>query len=109
MQTYYQGVIWTNHALQRLRERKISQSDAWYTFRRPDNSRKGKSAGSRCFYKTYGNQRIEVVAKKNEKAEWVILSCWSKIIGTGKPIFTQPQGLFGKIIKNLLNILMNKN
>jgi hypothetical protein len=38
------------------------------------------------FYRTYGNNRIEVVAKKNEKKEWVILSVWSK------DIYQKPKG-----------------
>lgn len=80
MDKSYGGVIWTNHALQRLKERKISQSDAWATWHNPEQSRYAKSQGAWVYYKTYGNQRIEVVAKKNEKGEWIILSVWSKYI-----------------------------
>lgn len=72
------GVIWTNHALQRLKERGISQSDAWATWRRPQKSRYVRKKGAWVFHRTYNNQKIEVVAKKNEKKEWIILSVWSK-------------------------------
>jgi hypothetical protein len=79
MNNKYGGVIWTNHALERLRERGISQSDALATFNRPQQSRRGSNErGSWVYYRTYGNERIEVVAKKNEKGEWIILSVWSK-------------------------------
>jgi hypothetical protein len=87
MDKNYGGVIWTNHAMERLRERGISQGDAWATFRRPDQSRYAKSKGSWIYYKTYptssrfrgaSGERIEVVAKQNEKREWLILSVWSK-------------------------------
>lgn len=78
MNKNFGGIIWTNHALTRLKERKISQSDAWATWRRPEKSRYAKKKGAWVFYRTYGNQRIEVVAKKNEKKEWVIISVWSK-------------------------------
>lgn len=78
MDRKYKGVIWTNHAIDRLRQRNISQGDAWATFNRPDQSRYAKAKGAWVYYKTYGNQRIEVVAKKNKKGEWVILSVWSK-------------------------------
>ena len=79
MDNHFGGVIWTNHALDRLKERGISQSDAWATWRRPDQSRPGTNQkGSWVYYKTYGDQKIEVVAKQNEKGEWVILSVWSK-------------------------------
>lgn len=74
----YKRLIWTNHALERLRQRGISQGDAWATWNRADQTRKGSVLGSWVYYRTFGNNRIEVVAKKNEKGEWLILSVWSK-------------------------------
>ena len=87
MERDFGGVIWTNHALQRLKERNISQGDAWATFRRPEQSRYAESKGAWVYYKTYGNQKIEVVAKQNEKKEWIILSVWSRQVfkNTKKP------------------------
>lgn len=76
----YKGVIWTNHALDRLKERRISQGDAWVVFSNPDQSRKGESSGSWIYYKTFGNKRLEVVAKKNERGEWIILSVWERLL-----------------------------
>jgi hypothetical protein len=78
MERNFGGVIWTNHALKRLKERSISQGDAWATFRRPEQSKYAKAKGAWVYYKTYGNQKIEVVAKQNEKKEWIILSVWSR-------------------------------
>ena len=116
MDRNYGGVIWTNHALQRLQERGIKQGDAWATWRNPEQSRKGSNInGSWVYYKTYGDQRIEVVAKQNEKKEWVIMSVWSKPVydqgghhqqyqhGDSAP---QPKRdmLFVRIIKKLLKI-----
>lgn len=72
------GVIWTNHSLARLKERNIKQGDAWATWRNPDQSRYAAAKGSFIYYKTYQNIRIEVVAKQNERKEWIILSVWSK-------------------------------
>jgi hypothetical protein len=94
MDNHFGGVIWTNHALERLRERGISQSDAWATWKRPDQSREGSNQkGSWVYYKTYGDQRIEVVAKKNEQGEWIILSVWSKpVYENGQPSHIQPKG-----------------
>ena len=77
MDRNFGGIIWTNHALQKLSERKIKQGDAWATWRNPEQSRKARIPGAWVYYKTYGNQKIEVVAKKNEKGEWIILSVWS--------------------------------
>ena len=78
MNREYGGVIWTNHALERLAQRGIKQGDAWATFRRPEQSRYAKSKGAWVYYKTYGSEKIEVVAKKNERGRWIILTVWSR-------------------------------
>ena len=87
MDNNFGGVIWTNHALQRLRERGIKQGDAWATWRNPQQSGYASSKGAWVYYKTYpvrlrngasGYEKIEVVAKQNEKKQWVILSVWSR-------------------------------
>ena len=89
------GAIWTNHALARLRERRIKQGDAWATFRRPDQSRYAAAKGAWVYYKTYGDQKIEVVAKQNKRKEWIILSVWSHpVYGPSKK---QPEPL-GKLL-----------
>ena len=83
------GVIWTNHALDRLRERGIKQGDAWATWRNPQASKKGKS-GNFVYYRNWNGTQIEVVAKRlpaqagNEKGEWIILSVWSRPVITPK-------------------------
>lgn len=75
-------MIWTNHAIKRLLERGIKQGDAWATWRNPKQSRYAVSKGAWIYYRTYGDTRIEVVAKQNEKKEWIILSVWSKKISS---------------------------
>ena len=78
MDRNFGGLIWTNHALSRMSARKISQSDAWATWRNPQKSRKAHIPGAWVYYRTYGSETIEVVAKQNEKKEWLILSVWSR-------------------------------
>jgi predicted glutamine amidotransferase len=80
MERNYRGIIFTNHAIERLKERDISQGDAWATFNNPDQSRYAASKGAWIYYKTYKDQKIEVVAKKNEKGEWLVISVWSRPI-----------------------------
>jgi len=80
MDKNYGGVIWTNHALQRLTERGIKQGDAWAVWNRPEQSRFSATQGAWIYYRTYYDERIEVVAKQNERKEWLILSVWSKKI-----------------------------
>jgi hypothetical protein len=98
MDRNFGGVIWTNHALERLKERGIKQGDAWATWRNPQNSRKGEK-GTWVYYRTYGSETIEVVAKQNEKKEWLILSVWSKTNYQGQ---TKIKSSFWKsLLKNI--------
>lgn len=98
MERNFGEIIWTNHALSRLKERNISQSDAWATWNRPHQSRYAKAKGAWIYYRTFGNQRIEVVAKKNEKGEWVVLSVWSKVVYSNK---VKKESFLSSLIRNL--------
>lgn len=80
MDKNFGNVIWTNHALRKMGERGIKQGNAWATWRRPDQSRYAKTKGTWIYCRTFGNQKIEVAAKQNEKKEWVILSVWSRSV-----------------------------
>ena len=98
MDNHFGGVIWTNHALERLNQRGIKQGDAWATWRNPDQSRYGTTRGAWVYYRTFGINKIEVVAKQNERKEWVILSVWSK------PVFGEEKNrpsLFSLIFKKI--------
>lgn len=72
----YGGAIWTNHALERLGARGLTQELAWRAFQYPDHSKNGKQKGSWEYRKTFGSSTVTVIAKQNEKHEWIILSCW---------------------------------
>ncbi len=104
MDRNYGGIIWTNHAIQRLQERGIKQGDAWATWKRPDQSRYAATKGAWVYYKTWGNTKIEVVAKQNERKEWIVLSVWSK------PVFDKKDKYKGKksesFIKKLFTFLL---
>ena len=75
-QQHYGGVIWTNHALERLGQRGLSQQMAWQTFSSPDSSEKGKNPGTTESRKRFGKSTVTIISKKNERNEWLILSCW---------------------------------
>jgi hypothetical protein len=95
----YGGIVWTDHVLTRLKERGISQSDAWATWRRPDQSRKAKIPGAWVYYRTFGRETIEVVAKK-EGGRWIVLSVWSNDI-IKKPL--KPESFWKFILKKLFH------
>jgi hypothetical protein len=100
MDNHFGGVIWTNHSLDRLRERGIKQGDAWAAWRTPESSKKGSAPGSWVYYRNYNGTQIEVVAKQNEKHEWLILSVWSRpIFSNGK----KPESFWKFIFKKLFH------
>jgi hypothetical protein len=72
----YGGVIWTNHALERLRQRNMPQSMALDAFHHPDSTSPGKKSHTTEFQKRMNNYFVTVIATKNDTKEWVILSCW---------------------------------
>jgi len=93
-QRTYKGTIWTNHALQRLEQRGIRQGDAWATWSKPDSSKYSKSRGGWVYTRTWRTERIEVVAKQNDKKEWIILSVWGKTVHTKSTKPTQHKSNF---------------
>lgn len=105
MEKNYGGVIWTNHALTRLRDREIKQGDAWSVWKHPDSSRYSKVRNAWVYERTYGNQTIEVVARKNVRGEWLMLSVWSKPARFKK---TRNKSLLGKALTKLLHSLFGK-
>ncbi|MGI5828073.1 MAG: DUF4258 domain-containing protein [Patescibacteria group bacterium] len=74
----YKGVIWTNHILERMKERNLSYDDVYWVFRKPDEIKESKAKNGYKFYRHYDNSRFALVARKNEKDEWVFVTCWSK-------------------------------
>jgi hypothetical protein len=108
MDRNFGGVIWTNHALQRLTERNISQGDAWATFNKPDQSRYAQTKSAWIYYKTYGNTKIEVVAARNEKKEWVILSVWSRPVYKTTFPAKRHNGILDNLLENILQSLFGK-
>jgi hypothetical protein len=101
MDRNFGGVIWTNHALERLKERGIKQSDALATWKSPDQSRPATARNAWIYYKTYGNEKLEVVASKNERGQWVILTVWSR------PIWEQGRQRSSSFWDNLLEGILS--
>jgi hypothetical protein len=68
-------IIWTNHASQRLKERKISENIILKTINSPD-SKIINTDSSIEVSKQYGEQKAHAVYKKNDNQEFIVLSCW---------------------------------
>lgn len=76
----YAGAIWTDHAIERLCERKMPQEVAALALSKPDRGEKGKNPGTMVYIKDYvKNGRdyiIQVIVKKNKKGELIVISTW---------------------------------
>ena len=99
MDANYGGVIWTKHSLDRLNERGVNQGDAWATWSRPQNSKFSQARGGWVFDRIWGDQKIEVVAKKNAEGKWLILSAWSQPVHKRQP--KQHSAFWSKLVKTL--------
>lgn len=75
-QQYYGGLIWTNHAIEQMKRRGLSQEMAHETFSHPNQSERGKTKDSFKYSKRFEDALVTVIAKQNEKREWVVLSAW---------------------------------
>ncbi|CAN5245393.1 hypothetical protein BH09PAT2_BH09PAT2_11180 [soil metagenome] len=73
----YKNTIWTNHVLDRLRDRNISQDIAWKALQYADKTMPGNKSGTTEFIKHINNHTITTVATLSENREWVVLSCWA--------------------------------
>lgn len=76
-QIYFKGAIWTNHALSRLSERGLTQDIAAHTFNSPEKTTNGREAGTYQYHRRFDRSLVTVVARQNEKSEWIVLSCWA--------------------------------
>lgn len=80
----YKGLIFTNHVLQRMKERDLRYEDVYWIFSRPEEVKNGKAKGSKKYYRNWKGTRYAIVAKKNEEGKWVLLTCWWKELESEK-------------------------
>jgi hypothetical protein len=79
-QRRYKELVFTNHALERLNQRKVAMSETWATWRRPDKKYYAATKQAWVFSRNWRHRQIEVVAKQNDRKEWVVLSVWSNYV-----------------------------
>lgn len=73
---YYGGLIWTNHALERLAQRGLPQDLAWQAYRYPDDVRKDTYKNSTTYIKKFHQYEITTVIKVNDRKEYIVVSTW---------------------------------
>lgn len=93
-------VVFTNHAITRMKERGISGEWAWATVKKADKNQPGKEKHTTEFIKKFGAQTITVIGKKNDIGEWVVLSVWIDPPPIGTPDHIKKQKYLKKLEKN---------
>ena len=69
-------VVFTNHAIERIKERGMSGDWIWQAVKQPDTKMAGKEKHTTEFAKRLNGHIVTAVAKKNDIGEWVVLSAW---------------------------------
>lgn len=69
-------MVFTNHAIERMKERGVTGEWAWQAVKTPDSSSPGKEKHTTEFKKRFGNHTVTAISKKNDLGEWVVLSVW---------------------------------
>jgi len=72
----YAGLIWTNHALTRLRERQFTQETAAVAYTSPDYTKAGKQSGTIEYQKRLGEKTVTLIISKNREGEKIVVSAW---------------------------------
>lgn len=70
------NVVYTNHALQRIKERNLSIDWAQKSIKNADSEREGKESGTTEFKKQFGDRTVTSICKKNSNGELIVLSIW---------------------------------
>jgi hypothetical protein len=71
----YKNLIFTTHALARLKKRSINQEAIYKTVNLPDN--KFKKQANYKFIKTVKGRNIQVISQfKTQQKKWLIISVW---------------------------------
>ncbi len=76
MPTEYKNVVFTKHALERMRLRTIAEHTAWEVITYPDQTKKENGKSTR-YIKTIQGRRYFVVASYLQKEQkYLAISCW---------------------------------
>lgn len=69
-------IVFTDHAIQRMKERGIKGEWAFNAVKFFETTRPGKEKHTTEFIRNIEDRVLTVIAKRNDIKEWVILSAW---------------------------------
>jgi hypothetical protein len=98
----YKNVIFTQHALQRMKLRRINQEMVVTAIRRPDKQEL-EGDGDTKFIKLVDGRSLHVVSKYlNEDRKWLVISTWVRGEDDPKPLWLQILMLPVRLVQGLL-------
>ncbi|MDZ4764646.1 MAG: DUF4258 domain-containing protein [Chloroflexota bacterium] len=102
MQREVRNIIFTDHAIERLQQRRITQLMVVSAIRSPDSSYI-EDDGDTKFIKTIDRRQLHVVGHwKTDQLQWLIKSAWVRGENDAKPsLFKSLLDLASKIIRAL--------
>lgn len=113
MDKYFKNLIFTDHALERMSLRGISQDQIKQTLDYPDRTFASDKPNQIKFIRSLNNRTIHVVGKHlDDQKKWLIISVWVR--GEDDPIplmwqlITFPFKIVAKIAKIILSHIKKK-
>ena len=112
MNKEYKSLVFTNHGLDRLESRSITQDMVWRAI--SNQNKKYHEKGKTKFIATINGRRIHVVAEKLQKeGKWLVISAWVRGEDDQAPlawrIISFPFWLMWQILKLVLQLFMPNN
>lgn len=69
-------IVFTDHAIKRMKERGILGQWAWEAVKKSDEIKPGKEKHTTEFIKKINGKILTAIGKRNDIGEWVVLSAW---------------------------------
>lgn len=103
MEQTYKNLIFTDHALNRMRMRTISQEAIWQTVHRPDRSKPEEKPNTTRFIRTVNDRTYHVVGTYlSEQDKTLVISTWVRgeedQVPVGWQLLTLPFKLLWRLI-----------
>lgn len=102
MQREYKDVIFTNHALERLQLRRISQEQAVRTIQSPDEKEREED-GDTKFIKNFNGREVQIIGTYlRDERKWMVKSAWVRGEDDPQPLWQQLINWLVKVLQGML-------
>jgi len=102
MQREYKNLIFTEHAMQRMRRRRISQDAVVQVVRKPQVT-ESEDNGNKRFVRVVKDRNYHVIAKYlTDEKRWLIVSAWVRGEDDPEPLWRRVLLLPFRVLRRLL-------